>query len=479
MESIIHKKMNNNLQSDLIEERINIIRPIIDGLKEDYVKYPNNYNDLVDLLFNTEKDNSLLTYFIQLSKPLSGDILLRFRDLRKFNVPTISISSLKSLSVDYYQTVHGLYFVFFSLLLMIAVKNGDDMTDTKILVFKVLKIIIDDIENNYKGKNNTIKLLKEENESRKEKIKNSQLKLNEILSTRTDVENYQEMVDKFNSFKDDFSIYVGESLKKNFDISDGIKKAYGEETEFIKQTMEIEKVLDGEKQIIQHTQKKDALEQNVLAFKIKYNQHISDLQTNIINQLKDSFITLSQDLSSKLLKQLELNETPNNDSHIWTKEVYHLESFLKEKINLFVSNLTNQFIISPEFLTEMASLYKDIRELLNKNLVLLHEKLNSMITTLTIPDIRSKPLSISDTTCYPFYYELETPDMLRCWDRGTERKEIKNAFRKIAKDKITILCCKKHKKELERVREIKMVGYLMNRINHERDIWIITVKNGF
>lgn len=337
-------------------------------------------------------------------------------------------------------------------------------------VLRIIRIVLNEIATDQLA---MVARKREELEARKRGVEKTTAEIRRILSEgNADQEKFDLVVREFNSFRDGFTDYVIKSIQEGRDRREKLETKFKEESDVLAKTVYTQGQIENTKQVILETQKRDLLKQSADMHLLKLNRHVIDLQSAMIGHLRDAFVMTSQ----KLVDTMSVKSGYTRDSMVWTTDAENLASFMAEKIALLCLRVQKRFIISSEFSNAVADMFKDVNTALLEVTKRIMLSLNTMISKLTVPGIREKPQPIEP--CFPFAYERPV-GALSCWGRGTERSVLKNEFRRVRDADIQVVCCKKHKNDLERVREIKITGYVMHRLDKDRRVWVMNVKNGF
>lgn len=343
-------------------------------------------------------------------------------------------------------------------------KNDTQARKNTLLLLKITQKVLQDVT---KEQYRTVELKREELENRRKRVDTITANIRKVLSDgTTDQQKFDLVVQEFNAFKDGFSEYVVESLKTGRDLRERLDAEFEEENSALASTIRAQGKIDNNKQVVAETQKMDLLEQSANVHLLKLNKHIIEQQSAFIGHLQDALIMTH----AQFVKKLSVKEGPRE----WGKEADNLVGFMSEKVELLSLGVQKRFIVSSEFSDAVEAMYKDVNTALLDLVKRIMLTLNTMISKLTSPGLRERPVPVEP--CFP--YEAEN-GALSCWKRGTERSVLKAEFSRVNDADIQVVCCKKHKAELELVRGITITGYVMHKVDASRRVWVMNVKNGF
>ncbi len=343
-------------------------------------------------------------------------------------------------------------------------ENDTQARKNTLLLLKITQKVLQDVT---KEQYRIVELKREELENRRKRVDTITANIRKVLSDgTTDQQKFDLVVQEFNAFKDGFSEYVVESLKTGRDLRERLDAEFEEENSALASTIGAQGKIDNNKQVVAETQKMDLLEQSANVHLLKLNKHIIEQQSAFIGHLQDALIMTH----AQFVKKLSVKEGPRE----WGKEADNLVGFMSEKVELLSLGVQKRFIVSSEFSDAVDAMYKDVNTALLDLVKRIMITLNTMISKLTSPGLRERPVPVEP--CFP--YEAEN-GALSCWKRGTERSVLKAEFSRVNDADIQVVCCKKHKAELELVRGITITGYVMHKVDASRRIWVMNVKNGF
>lgn len=343
-------------------------------------------------------------------------------------------------------------------------ENDTQARKNTLLLLKITQKVLQDVT---KEQYRIVELKREGLENRRKRVDTITANIRKVLSDgTTDQQKFDLVVQEFNAFKDGFSEYVVESLKTGRDLRERLDAEFEEENSALASTIGAQGKIDNNKQVVAETQKMDLLEQSANVHLLKLNKHIIEQQSAFIRHLQDALIMTH----AQFVKKLSVKEGPRE----WGKEADNLVGFMSEKVELLGLGVQKRFIVSSEFSDAVDAMYKDVNTALLDLVKRIMITLNTMISKLTSPGLRERPVPVEP--CFP--YEAEN-GALSCWKRGTERSVLKAEFSRVNDADIQVVCCKKHKAELELVRGITITGYVMHKVDASRRIWVMNVKNGF
>lgn len=199
---------------------------------------------------------------------------------------------------------------------------------------------------------------------------------------------------------------------------------------------------------------------------------VADAYERYMMQLRELVVALSREEMGNVGEQ----RTPSAQSDVWNTQAIAFADTTRASMTEFAT-LLSQLSSSQSAPAEGSPSFRDLKERIVTVLRYLHDRMDAVIALLSeLP--------------HPRYYEpdfvcIEPPIMMRagtiyCWERYAERDKLGEWFRDNPRQtQVTLMCCDFHKLQLEKIREVVVVSYTMERTVGGTKRWFLRVQNGF
>lgn len=272
-----------------------------------------------------------------------------------------------------------------------------------------------------------------------------------------------------------------EDIKKMSKSADNSRAAYvAQMKRELDKTQQLEKAKGG-REIVKTTIQQDKAVSNALA---EANNVSIEYYTRLVNT-QERHIAYLRDVLTQYLLPCEIQVDENDIETVsWVRESTECGNRLKMAIdhttNMLVDTIRHHMTmaLTSELLESSTSLLKELKQ----TSFALHKALDNILIEVD----KNKPRIVSGSNmnheqrCSPHDGRIVSDHarVYDCWDGYTSKNKLRGLMRTMGYDTVTIVCCDMHKRELELIRQIRVVGYTMVYGEYRGRTWTMRIKNG-